>query len=195
MSVPSEQPPTDPQDLLHYAPRRLGERPEPRLAAVNETPLERQAAPDAAARLPVSPAALNSKLESAVFESLRRQMDPEAVAEPADFRHGRSQRALMGVVIGVAAAVVVAAAVAVAFVTIFPRDKDAGTSFATSVPPAPSSLSQQRPADERSQSALSQFRPLLASGEADRAFTHEQSERLLQQFVQWRQKAIASQKQ
>src|SRR5215472_7914987 len=158
MNVPSEQPPTDPQDLLHYAPRRLGERPEPRLAAVNETPLERQATADATARLPVSPAALSSKLESAVFESLRRQMDPEAVAEPADFRHGRSQRALMGVVIGV-----VAAAVAVAFVTIFPRDKDAGTSLATSVPPAPSSLSQQRPADERSQSALSQFRPLVAS--------------------------------
>jgi hypothetical protein len=195
MSVPSEQPPTDPQDLLHYAPRRLGERPEPRLAAVNETPLERQVGADSAARLPVSPAALNSKLESAVFESLRRQMDPEAVAEPADFRHTRSQRAVMGVVIGVAAAVVVAAAIAVAFVTIFPRDKDAGTSFATSAPPAPSSLSQQRPADERSQSALSQFRPLLAGGEAERAFTHEQSERLLQQFVQWRQKAIANQKQ
>jgi hypothetical protein len=192
MSVPSEQPPTDPQNPLHYAPRRLGERAEPRLAAVNETPFERPAAADAAARLPVSPAALSSKLESAVFESLRRQMEPEAVAEPAEFR--RSQRAVMGVVMGVAAAVVVAAAVAVAYVTIFPREKDAAASFAKSAPPAPSTLSQQRPVDERSQSALSQFRPLLANGEADQAFTHEQSERLLQQFVQWRQKALATQK-
>jgi hypothetical protein len=194
MNVPSEQPPTDPQDPLHYAPRRSGERLEPRLAAVNETPFERPAAADAAGRLPVSPAALSSKLESAVFESLRRQMEPEAVAEPTDFRHGRSQRAVMGVVIGVAAAVVVAAAVAVAFVSIFPREKDAGASFATSASPAPSTMAQQRLVDERSRSALSQFRPLLANSEGDRAFTHEQSERLLQQFVQWRQKAIATQK-
>ena len=72
MSVPSEQPPTDPQDLLHYAPRRLGERPEPRLAAVNETPLERQAAPDAAGAIkPVAAA------------SGRREITVGAVAVPA----------------------------------------------------------------------------------------------------------------
>jgi hypothetical protein len=194
MSFPSEQPPTDPQDPLHYAPRRSAERLEPRLAAVNETPFERPAVADAAARLPVSTAALSSKLESAVVESLRRQMEPEAVAEPTDFRHGRSQRAVMGVVIGVAAAVVVAGAVAVAFVSIFPREKNAGASFAKSAPPAATTLSQQRPVDERSHSALSQFRRLLANGEGDQAFTHEQSERLLQQFVQWRQKAVSTQK-
>jgi hypothetical protein len=194
MSVPSEQPPTDPQDPLHYAPRRMGERAEPRLAAVNETPFERTAAADSAAHLPASPAALNARLESAVFESLRRQLEPEMVPEPEDFRRERSQRAVMGVVIGVAAAIVVAAAVAVAFVSIFPREKDAGASFATFVPPAPSTLSQPRQADERSRSALSQFRPLLANGEGDQAFTHEQSERLLQQFMQWRQKAVATQK-
>lgn len=192
MNVPIEQNPTDPQDPLHYVPRWSGERAEPRLAAVIETPFERTASADSAARLPASPAGLSAKLESVVYESLRRQMEQEAAPEGADFRHGRSQRAVMGVVIGVAAAVVVAAAVAAAFVSIFPRERDALASFAKSVP-APSTLSQQHQLDEKSRSALSQFRPLL-SNEGDQAFTHEQSERLLQQFVQWRQKAIATQK-
>ena len=55
----------------------------------------------------ISPSSLNAKLENAVYESLRRQIEPEMVPEPADFKRERSQRALIGVVIGVAAAIVV----------------------------------------------------------------------------------------
>src|SRR5262249_34322514 len=187
-----EQPgerPTNPQDPLHYAPpRRFTERTEPRLAAVvgdiqatdrvprpepRQEPLGRA----------VAPSALNAKLENAVYESLRRQIEPEVVPEPVDFKRERSQRALIGVVIGVAAAIVVSAAVAVVFVTMFPaaKDKLPGASFATA-------SSQPRQLDT-SKPALSEFRALLVAPEGGQAFTHEQSERLLQQFVQWRQKA------
>jgi hypothetical protein len=192
MNFPSEQPPTDPQDPLHFVPRRLSERMEPRLAAVNETPFERAGAADSAARLPVLSDELNDDLENAVFESLRRQMEPEVASEPGDFRHERSQRAVMGVVIGIAAAIVVAAAIAAAFVAIFPREN--GAFFAALAPPASSNTSQQHRVDERSRSVLSQFRALLGNSEGEQPFTHEQSERLLQQFVQWRQKAVATQK-
>jgi hypothetical protein len=132
----------------------------------------------------ISPSALNAKLENAVFESLRRQIEPEMVPEPADFKRERSQRALIGVVIGVAAAVVVSAAIAVVFVTMFPSSKEKlpAASFATTSSP-------QRQAAETSKPALSEFRALLVAGENGQAFTHEQSERLLQQFMQWRQKA------
>jgi hypothetical protein len=209
MSVPNEQPddrPSNPQDPLHYAPpRRFTERTEPRLAAVvgdiqatdrqatdrqpvdrqatDRPPLDRAARPESASRA-ISPTALNAKLENAVFESLRRQIEPEMVPEPADFKRERSQRALIGVVIGVAAAVVVSAAIAVVFVTMFPSSKEKlpGASFATTSPP-------QRQAAETSKPALSEFRALLVAGEGGQAFTHEQSERLLQQFMQWRQKA------
>jgi len=195
MSVPSEQPderPNNPQDPLHYAPpRRFPERTEPRLAAVvgDIQGTDRTSRPEAASRA-ISPSSLNAKLENAVYESLRRQIEPELVPEPTDFKRERSQRALIGVVIGVAAAIVVSAAVAVVFVTMFPssRDRTPGASFAT----APS---QQRQVADTSQPALSEFRALLVAPEGGQAFTHEQSERLLQQFVQWRQKADSPDKQ
>ena len=192
MSVPSEQPsdrPMNPQDPLHYAPRRFSERIEPRLAAVvgDIQPTDRAPKPESASRA-MLPSSLNARLEHAVYESLRRQIEPELVPEPADFRRERSQRALIGVMIGVAAAIVVSATVAVLFVTMFPaaKDKIPGASFA-------SAATQQRQADP-SKPALSEFRALLAAGEGGQAFTHEQSERLLQQFVQWRQKADSLEK-
>ena len=199
MSALSEQPderPINPQDPLHYAPpRRFTERTEPRLAAVigdiqptdRAQPTDRIPRPESTSRA-ISPSSLNAKLENAVYESLRRQIEPELVPEPADFKRERSQRALIGVVIGVAAAIVVSAAIAVVFVTMFPsRDRIPGASFATAT-------SQQRQAVDPSKPTLSEFRALLVAGEGGQAFTHEQSERLLQQFVQWRQKADSTDK-
>jgi len=190
MSVPSEQPderPNNPQDPLHYAPpRRFPERTEPRLAAVAGD-ADRPSRPEATSRA-VSPSSLNAKLENAVYESLRRQIEPELVPEPTDFKRERSQRALIGVVIGIAAAIVVSAAVAVVFVTMFPSSKDRpGASFAAT--------SQQRQVADTSKPALSEFRALLVAPEGGQALTHEQSERLLQQFVQWGQKADSPDKQ
>src|ERR1700760_4821441 len=83
MSLPSEQEPTSPQDLLHYAPRRLRERPEQRLASVEDarTGLDNKRFETSIGRIS-RPASLDAQLENAVHESLRRPIDPTAGGEP-----------------------------------------------------------------------------------------------------------------
>ncbi len=182
MSEESPPPPTsDPQDPRYYAPRRPAERVEPRLATVNERAFERANRSETSRTLPAS-ATLSSKLESAVYESLRRQMEPEIVPEPKDYKRLGTRRTLIAIASGVGAALALASVAALLFVTVYPREQDAGKSFA-----ATPQATQAHQGDDKG--ALSQFRALVnANGQN---FTHEQSERLLQQFVQWRQKAAA----
>jgi hypothetical protein len=182
MNEESPQPPTsNPQDPQYYAPRRPSERVEPRLATINER--ARAGRPEASRTLPAS-AALNARLEGAVYESLRRQMEPEIVPEPKDFKRQGTRRTLIAVASGVAAALAVASVAALLFVTVYPKEIDAARPLASAVPPPASSQ-----ADDKS--ALSQFRALVNANTGGQNFTHEQSERLLQQFVQWRQKTAA----
>jgi hypothetical protein len=184
MSEESSSPPTsNPQDPLYYAPRRTGERVEPRLASVNEAALERARRAESSRTLPAS-AALNARLEGAAYESLRRKMEPEHVPDPIDYKRQGTRRTLIAIASGVAAALALASVAALLFITVYPREQDAGRSFAATAQPA-----QSRAADDKS--ALSQFRALVNSTTNGQNFTHEQSERLLQQFVQWRQKAAA----
>jgi predicted NodU family carbamoyl transferase len=185
MSATSEEfPPTgNPNDPRYYAPRRPSERVEPRLGSLSDRPLGRAGRPETSRTLPSS-AALSVKLESAVSESLRRQMEPEIVPEPIEYKRQGTRRTLIAIASGVAAALAVASVAALLFVTIYPKEEDSGQSVAAAVQAA-------APGDDKS--ALSQFRALVnvnvnASGQN---FTHEQSERLLQQFVQWRQKTVA----
>src|ERR1700740_1555589 len=97
MTDASPQPPTsNPQDPRYYAPRRPSERAEPRLATVNE-----RARAQTSRTLPAS-AALNARLESAVYESLRRQTGPEVVPEPRDFPRQGTRRTLIAIASGVA---------------------------------------------------------------------------------------------
>jgi hypothetical protein len=185
MSEETPLPPTgNPQDPQYYAPRRPGERIEPRLASVNAAALERSRRAESSRTLPAS-AALNAKLESAVYESLRRQMEPEVVPEPNDYKRLGTRRTLIAIASGVGAALALASVAALLFVTVYPKEQEAGRSFATAPQAAPAS----RQADDKS--ALSQFRALVNTNGGGQNFTHEQSERLLQQFVQWRQKAAA----
>jgi hypothetical protein len=178
MSAMSEEtplPPTsNPQDPRYYAPRRPGERAEPRLATVNE-----RARAEASRTLPAS---LSTRRESAVYESLRRQPEPEIVPEPKDFTRQGTRRTLIAIASGVAAALAVASVAALLFVTVYPREQDTGRPFAAAAQPA--TVSDDKP-------ALTQFRALVNANGSGQNFTHEQSERLLQQFVQWRQKAAA----
>jgi hypothetical protein len=180
MSAMSEEtplPPTrNPQDPRYYAPRRPSERVEPRLATVNE-----RARAETSRTLPAS-AALSTRLESAVYESLRRQTGPEIVPEPKDFTRQGTRRTLIAIASGVAAALAVASVAALLFVTVYPREQDTGRPFAAAAQPA--AAPDEKP-------ALSQFRALVNANAGGQNFTHEQSERLLQQFVQWRQKAAA----
>jgi hypothetical protein len=193
MSAMSEEslvptPTNNPQDPLYYAPRRPSERIEPRLASVNDSPFERAARPEAASRTLPASAALSSRLESAVYESLRRQMEPEIVPDPIDYKRQGRRRTLLAIASGVAAALAVASVAALLFVTVYPKEMDVGRSFASATQP----VSSQSQVDDTSKPALAQFRALITANAGGQNYTHEQSERLLQQFVQWRQKAAST---
>jgi hypothetical protein len=124
---------------------------------------------------------------------VRRQFEPEIVPEPVDFKLEGMRRKLVASAIGVVAVVAIAAVVALLSFSIFPKEKDAIQSFAAAVPAAPAAAA---PTSEAAKPALSQFRALVAPSGGSlptQGFSHEQSERLLQQFVQWRQKSADKQ--
>jgi hypothetical protein len=184
-----ESPSSNALDALHARLRRPGERGEPRLAAVNELPVAQVPKPT-----PVRPAS-SDRLEDIVSEFVHHE--PEVAPEPEDLRRDGMRRVLITGVIGLAAAVIVTSVGALLFGTFFPKEKGALQSFAAAAPPpAP----QVQPADDASK--LAQFRGLLApnggsqapSQAATQSSSPEQSERLLQQFEQWRQKAASTDK-
>jgi hypothetical protein len=186
MSGLSEGTPNNPQDPFHYAPRRTNPRLSSVGASIGETPFDRPARPELVRRVTPS-SSLSAELEQAVFESLRRQMDPEIIPEPPAVEGRFWRRAWLGV----GAAVGVAATAAALFVTFATRDESGA-----SLPAVAASTAQ----DDATKPALAQFRSLIAANSANAANTanaanednqagnHEQSERLLRQFMQWRQK-------
>ena len=101
--------------------------------------------------------------------------------EPKDIKRLGTRRTLIAIASGVGAALALASVAALLFVTVYPREQEAGRPFASAAP--------ARQSDDKG--ALSQFRALVNANANGQSFTHEQSERLLQQFVQWRQKAAA----
>jgi hypothetical protein len=201
MSVEGEQEPTGPHDPLHYAPRRLRERPEPRLTTIEDTRSGRDNK-----RLEVAigriapPAPLDSQLESAVYESLRRPMDPAVMGEPrALARELERRNAMFGLAGRLAAAVGVSAIIALFFVIMMPasRQADPAASFSATVQSFTSALAQQPPqqqqSDDARKPALAEFQSLLVPTDSAQAAEREQpdkqSDKTLQQFLQWRQKA------
>jgi hypothetical protein len=159
-----EQEPT-PNDPLYYAPRRIRERPEP--------PLNPESPP------PIS-----------VYQNLPRSLDPEVMQEVTALArdHVDRRKALFG------AAAIGVSALAALFVVLMvhaSQEPDAGAaSFAAAVQ---SMKTQPQQGDGGSKPALSEFRGLLASTDASQAAPREQSDKTLQQFMQWRQKAETSQ--
>jgi hypothetical protein len=211
MSSQSEQNPLNPQDPLHYAPRWLRERPEGARLSLVEEPRDK---PQSVERPGAATNALDARLESAVFESLRHSLDPHVMRDPPEFTRERDRRSVAFKIAGrLAAATGVAAVVALFFVNIVPvtRQPDASSSFVaavqsmkTTVAPAPplvvapetkevkleQSESRADKADVKVIPALSQFQSLLVAGEAAQPAKSEPSDKpLLQQFMQWNQKA------
>jgi len=187
---------TDPIDALSSLARRTSERAEPRLAAVTERPprmprtdlrtdlrtelrtdprsdprIDPRTDPrlDALRQMPVQ----GERLETAMSDFVQRQLRPQAVPEPAGLKRDARQRMMFAGAVTVA----IASLFALLFVTLYPREKDIIQSFAAAVPAAPA----QSLSDEL---AAAPSRSLISGGET---FTHEQSEELLQEFVQWRQ--------
>jgi hypothetical protein len=188
MSAFSEQEPTSPQDLLHYAPRRRGERSGPRLrtvtSSVDETTFDPPFRVDAASSPFAPQTSFDDELEDAIGETLRRHLEPQMVPEPVAFVQERSRRGkVLMVGGGIAFAVGVAAVVALLVVTEMAgsRDHGAGSVFAAAA-------------------ALGlpggTAKPVVpVSAESDQAATGDQSQQLLERFIQWRQKDDATQHQ
>jgi hypothetical protein len=199
MSVEGEQEPTGPHDPLHYAPRRLRERPEPRLTTIEDPRNGRDNKRLEAAIGRISPPApLDSQLESAVYESLRRPMDPAVMGEPRTLARELERRnAMFGLAGRLAAAIGVSAIIALFFVIMMPasRQADPAASFSATVQSFTSALAQQPPqqSDDARKPALAEFQSLLAPTDSAQAAEREQpdkqSDKTLQQFLQWRQKA------
>ena len=106
------------------------------------------------------------------------------------------QRALISVAGRFAAAVGVSAIVALFFVIMIPASRDHAQQADGGASATPGILQSIKTAlyrpgqkDDDLKPALSEFQPILASTRAGQpAISREQSEALLQQFVQWRQK-------
>lgn len=166
-------------EALAATSRRSGERAElPRLASIGDGPFSRSFKLEP----PRLAASAGDRLESAMSEFVRRQIKPTVVPEPIDFRREGKRRTLLAGFVGVTAAVAVASVAALLFVTFFPRERGL-EQFIAAASRAP-----------RADDALSSSRALVPTGGGNQSLNHEQSERLLQQFVQWRQKTALTDK-
>jgi hypothetical protein len=194
MSEPNEQEPIVSQDPLNYAPRWLREKPEPRMP-VAEPRAEREAKPETA-RTPARTNSLDRQLENAVYESLRRSLDPEVMPEPPAVARETGRKAMFGLASRLAVAVGVSAVVALFFVVMVPatRQSDAGSSLASTIETFTAAVARTTPIEDGStKPALAEFKSLMASSsENGGQLTNQQQadkEKLLQQFMAWREKA------
>jgi hypothetical protein len=205
MSVLSEQGQINREDPIHYAPRWLREKPDQRIPVIEETrPAQTQSRrPEPPSRATASP--LDAQLENAVYESLRRQLDPEIMEEPADLARELDRRdALFGVAGRFALAIGVSALVAVFFVFMIPasRQPDAGSSLSSTIEQMKAALKLTQPVSAPREDAVTtaaapaspppssdaDYQTIRTSSDVSPPVTHEQSEKLLQQFMRWRQK-------
>src|SRR5450631_149895 len=195
MSEPSEQEQIVSQDPLNYAPRWLREKPEPRMPLSVEPRLERDAQPEAAARTPARTNSLDRQLENAVYESLRRSLDPEVMPDPPAITRETGRKAMFGLASRLAVAVGVSAVVALFFVVMVPatRQSDAGSSLASTIETFTAAVARTAPVEDPSKPALAEFKALMASsgdsGGQPPSQQQAEKEKLLQQFLVWREKA------
>lgn len=172
MSSFTEQVPLDPDDpKLDYTPLRLSER---------------------AAKLgpSVSQGARSEPIRSSPI-SRPASLDPKATNERA--RHTRDldrRAALLSVAARFAAVAGVVAVVVLLFVIMKPASRQSVASSTPSDMTGSTSTAppQSSQADVEWKPALAEFKALLASPPSQPA-THEQSQQLLQNFLQWRKKA------
>ena len=168
MSRFSEQDPLDPDDPeLDYTPLRLSER----LAKLGPS---------------VSQGARSEPIRSSSI-SRPASLDPKAINEPARRTRDLNRRAGL---LSVAAVAGVAAVVALLFVIMKPasRQSVAGSTPSDITGSTSTAPPQSSQGDIGSKPALAEFKALLASPPSQPA-THEQSQQLLQRFLQWREKA------
>ena len=121
-------------------------------------------------------------------------LDPEVIREPPGLAEELDRGSALITVAGrFAAAVGVSAIVALFFVIMVPASRlpDSGGSSGI-MRSIKSALLQPGQRDDASKPAIAEFQPILASAQnnqpASQPAKREQSDQLLQQFMQWRQK-------
>ena len=208
MSSLSDQDHLNPNDQLYYAPRWLRERTEPQPASPAPPEKRSQSSPEkrsqSLGRPNQPPPSFDALLEEAVAESLRHPLDPEVMHEPPGFVRELDRRmAILSVAGRFAAAIGVSAIVALFFVIMVPASRDYArqpdgdaSSVSGILQSVRTALSQPRQRDDELKPALSEFQAILASPPAPQpvsppaaqSVTREESDSLLQSFVQWQQK-------
>src|SRR5215468_12122766 len=185
MNATSDQKtPLSPNDPAYYAPRVPRDADPTRLPALGETRAYRPPATS------ITDTTLEGQLENAVFESLRHPLDPEAVEEPAEDRRA----GFLGVVGRVATAIGAAAFVALLFVIVIPslRQQSGDPSAAEVIDSMKSALSKSELA-AKPQEPLELQSVMASPSEGGPQVSHEESEVLLKQFMQWQQKPAEAQ--
>jgi hypothetical protein len=212
----SEQDRLSPQDPLYYAPRSLRERTQPAFAPVAAAKPERPTQPASA---PSIDSLLEQAVSDSLRQALDPDVMPEP---PGFVLELDRRIALVSVAGRFAAAVGVSALVALFFVIVVPawRQSDGGGSFSAAFQSLRTASKQQQsaqptlnvkedesrsvsaasavvPTPDESRSALAEFQTILAPAQAPSqpsqpAVTQEQSDSLLQQFVQWQQKPAST---
>jgi hypothetical protein len=185
MSRFSEQDPIDPDDPeLDYSPARLSERAAKLGSLASQTVRLSQRA----AKLGQS-ASQGARSEPIKVVPLSRpaSLPPKAINEPARRTRDPDWRAaLLGVAARFASAACAIAVVALLFVIMKPASRQ---SVASSTPSdITGSTPQSNQGNVKSEPAVAELKPPLASPPSEPA-THEQSQQLLQRFLQWREKA------
>jgi hypothetical protein len=180
--------PLSPHDPAYYAPRAPRDGDPARLPRLGDT---RGYRPPATS---ITDTTIEAQLEDAVRESLRHPLDPEAVEEPPEIERS----GLLGVVGRFAAAVGAAAFVALLFVIVIPSLRQQPSSEPTAAEvidtmKAAIAKSEHDAAKPRDASPPTDLQPTAASSDGSTPASHEESEALLKQFMQWQNKPAEAQ--
>lgn len=180
--------PLSPNDPAYYAPRAPRDGDQTRLPRLGET---RSYRPPATS---ITDTTVEAQLEDAVRTSLRHPLDPEAVEEPAEL----DRAGILGVVGRFAAAVGAAAFVALLFVIVIPslQQQPSGDHTAAEVINSmKAAIAKSEPVAAKPQEPQlsTELQTITAPAESSAPASHEESEALLKQFMQWQNKPAEAQ--
>ena len=180
--------PLSPNDPAYYAPRVPRDGDQSRLPRLGET---RGFRPPATS---ITDTTIDTQLEDAVRESLRHPLDPESVEEPAGLERG----GILGVVGRFAAAVGAAAFVALLFVIVIPSLRQQPSAEPTAAElidsmKAAIAKSELATAKAHEPQPATEVQATAPAAETSAAPSHEESEALLKQFMQWQNKPAEAQ--
>jgi hypothetical protein len=186
MGSVSGQDPLGPNDPEYYAPRSRERSEARRSQGARLEPITPPISP---------PPSFDSQLKNASV-SLRNPRYPEVLREPAVFARETDWRAsLFSLAARFAVAAGVVALVALIFFLMVPASRQTDTESASSqiTGSTKTALPPSGQDDLASKPALDQFKALLATAPVSQPAPQEQSQPLLQQFLQWRQKDHSTQ--